>query len=149
MTHVPRQMNSASFYAACFAVLPCMIKNAPSAIQTAWKPSANANPPGSVAPGTRETTAPVTHAIQISPMRSNPIPPILNANFIFNLTSLSHRLGDEPQSQNRRNAVKAVPEECLCALRAVLGAEHVRHHCDNSGERNQPHNDCRNPPQHF
>ena len=90
----------------------------------------------------------MTDAIQIKPTRRNTIPPTRSTIFI--LSSLdSKRLDDEPERKNRRNAVKAVPEERAAAQRAVLAAEHVRHHRDNSGERNQPRNDRTDPPQHF
>ena len=117
-------------------------------MQTAWKARPNAKPLGSVAPGVREKTPPMTAAIQIKPNKSNTIPPMRSTIFI--LSSLaSERLDDEPECQNRRNAVKAIPEERAAAQRAVLAAEHVRHHRDNSGERNQPRNDRTDPPQHF
>jgi hypothetical protein len=117
-------------------------------MQTAWKARPNAKPLGSVAPGVREKTPPITDAIQIKPTRRNTIPPTRSTIFI--LFSLgSERLDDEPERKNRRNAVKAVPEERAAAQRAVLAAEHVRHHRDNSGERNQPRDQRTNPPQHF
>ena len=87
----------------------------------------------------------MTAAIQIRPNSTSTIPPTRSTIFI--LSSLHpERLDDEPERQNRRNAVKAVPEERAAAQRAVLAAEHVRHHRDDSGERNQPRNDRTDPP---
>jgi hypothetical protein len=135
-------------YTVCLMALPCTIKNAPSAIQTAWKARPNAKLLGSVAPGVWEKTPPITDAIQIKPTRRNTIPPARSTIFI--LSSLaSECLDDKPERKNRRNAVKAVPEERAAAQRAVLAAEHVRHHRDDSGERNQPRDHRANPPQHF
>jgi hypothetical protein len=114
-------------------------------MQIAWKARPNAKLLGSVAPGVWEKTPPITDAIQIKPTRIDTIP--LTRSTIFILSSLaSECLDDEPERQNRRNAVKAVPEERAAAQRAVLAAEHVRHHRDNSGERNQPRNDRTDPP---
>ena len=117
-------------------------------MQTAWNARANVKPLGSVAPDVREMTPPITHAIQIRPTRSNTIPPTRSTFFIPS-SSDSERLDDEPECQNRRDAVKAIPEERAAAQRAVLAAEHVRHHSDDSGERNQPRDRRTNPPQHF
>jgi hypothetical protein len=45
--------------------------------------------------------------------------------------------------------VKAVAEKCHAAQGAVLVAEHVRHYRDDSGERDEPNDESRNPPPHF
>lgn len=47
--------------------------------------------------------------------------------------SCSECLEDHPQRQNRRPAVEEIARDRLGAERAVLAAEHVRHHEEYSG----------------
>ena len=74
-------------YAVCVADLLCTIKNAPSAMQTAWKANAKTKLLGSVDPGVREMTPPTTQAIQISPIKRNRMPPVRKRIFIVSSIS--------------------------------------------------------------
>ena len=57
-------------------------------------------------------------------------------------------LEHQPQRADRRRAVEQIAEEGVAGQAAVLTTEHVRHNAHNSGEREQPHQERRNPPEH-
>lgn len=88
------------------------------------------------------------YAIQMRPNKINTMPLIRKTVFIAPPLH-SQCLGKKPQGENRRDPVKAVPKQRGAAQRAILSAEHVRHHVDDSDERDEPHHECANPPQHF
>ncbi len=58
------------------------------------------------------------------------------------------RLGQEEQGQDRGKTVEQVPWKRLDSHRPGLAAGNAHHHPEDSHRRDEPHGDCRYPPQH-
>jgi hypothetical protein len=77
----------------------------------------------------------------------NRMPATRKSAFICKFLPLhAQRFENEPQREDGSDAVEQIARIDLRAVGSVLAAEHVREYGDNSSQRDQPGNACRNPP---